>query len=373
MSRSIAAGTLVFLIIGMLLTDSVLAQRLGESVIIRDPVAQDLYAAGGLVEVWAPVAGDLTVAGREVIVEEAIHGDFNAVGERILLRGPVQDDIRVAGRRVRIAADIGDHMVAAGETVTIDPGVELGGFAWLAGSTLRLEGSVGQELKAVGQRVIISGTVGEDAEITAEAIEIRPGARIQGDLIWRSETPPEISGEAQIGGRVVELPMLVRPEAPAAAFQLFLAASLIAAGVVLYLLAPGLFGRAVDVAKGNPASSFGLGFLGLVLTPVAIVFLFITTVGSLLALILVALYLAAVPVAWIVGSFFVGELGLLGLGKREGAPKVLHVVALVLAILVLCLLQLIPVLGFLIGLAVTLFGLGALLTVLYRGEQAQSA
>ena len=107
------------------------------------------------------------------------------------------------------------------------------------------------------------------------------------------------------------------------------------------------------------------------MAPVVIVVLFITTVGSLLAMILLALYLAALPVAWIVGSFSLGDLGLRGLGKRERASKGTHLLALVLAILLLYLLQLVPVLGFLIGLAVTLLGLGALLSVLYRREQAQ--
>lgn len=364
----------ILFLMGILLAAAVWAQQAGESVIIRKPVDHDLYAAGRVVVVAAPVAGDIAAAGQSVTVEQAVEGDAMVAGETVLIQGSVQDDVRAAGRRVQVAANIGDHIVAAGENVDIEPAVQIGGFAWLAGATVRLKGRVGRALKAVGQRVIINGSVGGDADISADLIEIRPGAEIQGDLIWRSENPPEISGEARIGGRLIERPppAPVRPEVPLAAFGIFYIVSLMTAGIVLYLLVPRFSDRALAVMRGNPVQSLGRGFLGLAAPPFAIGILFITTVGFLLALILLALYLAALPVAWLLGSLFVGDWALEKFSRREHASRGRRLLALVSAIVLLCLLQLIPVLGLLIGLAVTMLGLGALLTAFYRGEHAQA-
>ena len=63
---------------------------------------------------------------------------------------------------------------------------------------------LGEDLKVAGQSVMVSGEVGGDAVLAAEEIQIGPGAIIRGDLIWDSETEPEIAASATIEGEIIE-------------------------------------------------------------------------------------------------------------------------------------------------------------------------
>jgi hypothetical protein len=52
------------------------AQQSGESVIIRQGLAKDLYLAARDVRVLAPVEGDLVAAGQSIAIEGEVTGDL---------------------------------------------------------------------------------------------------------------------------------------------------------------------------------------------------------------------------------------------------------------------------------------------------------
>jgi len=348
------------------------AQTLGETVLIRAPVEQDLYIAGRHIEVMAEVQGDLVAAGQVISISEMIQGDVIAAGETVNLRARVLDDVRVAGRQVTLASEVGDHMVAAGERVTLESGSRVGGWAWLAGESVRMSGYVGKELKVAARHVIVSGEVMGNVELIAEKIEILDGAHLHSDLIWRGEHPPQLDDGALIDGRVIELPlpehMKQEEGAPLAAFAFF-AVSLIATGVVLYLLFPRVIVQTSTMLRRQPWICLGLGGAVLVITPLVILLLFVTTIGALLALALLACYLVMLLLAVVVGVFAVGELGLHFAAKGKEAGKGLRIVAFVVAILLLGLLQIIPFVGGLVELVLVLFGLGGLTLAMYHRQR----
>ena len=102
--------------------------------------------------------------------------------------------------------------------------------------------------------------------------------------------------------------------------------------------------------------------------PLASLILFLTNLGALLGLVLLALYLAALPLGWLAGAYGGAELAL---GRRrESASRAVRALALAAAIAVLALLQFIPVAGQLLALAVLLFGLGGLVRTGWRAYRA---
>ncbi|PSW06666.1 hypothetical protein C9I89_03790 [Photobacterium lipolyticum] len=352
------------------------AQVMGETVLIRAPVEHDLYTAGRHIEILAEVDGDLVAAGQVINVTDTVLGDVIAAAEIINLRANVLDDVRAAGRQVIVIGEVGDHMVAAGENVTLESGSRIGSWAWLAGESVRVSGQIGQELKAAARHVIISGEVIGDVELMAEQIEILDGAHLHGDLIWRSEQPPLISDGATIGGRIIERPLPEHMEdddtVPLAAF-IFFAVSLMITGVVIYLLLPQVTDQTMVILRSQPWLCLGLGVLVLITTPLVVILLFVTTIGSLLALVLLACYLVMILVAVVTGIFSVGDLGLRLAGKGDNAGKGLRILSFLIAITLLGLLQLIPIVGGVIKLAVVLFGLGGLALTAYRGSQQEMA
>lgn len=359
-------------LLALLWATSLQAQVYDETVLIRTPVAHDLYTAGRYVELQAGVSGDLVAAGEQITVNATIKGDVIAAGETISLRAMVMDDVRAAGRQVLVSNEIADHIVAAGESVILESGSRVGNWAWLAGETVRVSGEVGSELKVAARRVIISGEVNGNAELYAEQIDILDGARIQGDLIWHSEQPPNIEEGSMIGGQVTEIPFEFEQKEhhggiPLAG-TLFFAVSLMATGIVFYLLFPRLTENACTGLQQRPWLSLGIGLAVLFVTPLAIVLLFTTLIGSLLAFTLLAGYLVMLLFSVVIGIFALSELGLRRYGRWETAGRGRHLLAFAITVLALWILQLIPIIGGLIQLAIILLGLGGLSLVLYRSR-----
>ncbi|MCW8329055.1 polymer-forming cytoskeletal protein [Photobacterium sp. SDRW27] len=346
------------------------AQVMDETVLIRTPVTHDLYIAGRHVEIQAEVTGDIVAAGQLISVNATVEGDIIAAGETINLQARVMDDVRAAGRQIIVSNEIADHIVAAGESITLESSSRIGSWAWLAGETVRISGLIEHELKVAARKVIISGEIKGDVELFAEQIEILEGAHIHGDLIWYSKQAPMLQEGGVIGGQVIEKPFEHKKHdrgIPLAGTA-FLTISLMATGTITYLLFPRLTEQANTELQRSRWLSLGLGLAVLLVTPIAIMLLFATVIGSLLALALLACYLVMVLFSVVISIFAVGKQGLRITGRDEGAGKGLHILAFLIAVIAIGILQLIPIIGGFIQLAIVLFGLGGLSLALYRGK-----
>jgi cytoskeletal protein CcmA (bactofilin family) len=334
------------------------AQDVGEVVVKRGVIDDDIYVAGRSVDVSAQVQGDVTAAGQRVNIDQQVTGDVIAAGENVTVRAQVEDDVRAAGRTVTIAGSVADHVVAAGETIDITSAATIGGWAWLAGREVNVAGTVGRELKVAGQSVIISGEIGSDVELMAEEIRILAGARINGDLVYRSENKPDIAEGAVITGDIIAKPVLYRePQGRGAGF-VFLAA-LAVAGMVYFLLFPAFSVAGATGLRQSPVSALGTGVAFLFATPFVILLLFVTVIGMLVALPLFAWYLVSLLVGFLTGVIYLGDAGLRLMGKVD-ASRGLRVLSIVTALIVLLLIQIIPVLGALVMFILFMSGLGAL-------------
>ena len=349
------------------------AYQSGEAIIVTEPLDEDVYLAGRRIEVRAPLAADLVAAGQQIEVSAAVGGDVLAAGERVRLQA-VRDDVRAAGRSVRLEGAVGGHVVAAGAEVVLTPAARVGDWAWLAGDEVRIDSRIGGELRVVARRVQIAGTIAGDAHIDSDRIELLPGARIEGDLYVQAAQAPTLDRQA-VAGEIVfrqrrgqESP----PSAASAAMAGLMALAVLAtAAVVIYLLFPGFARRAATRLAGAPLPSLGLGFAVLAATPLLAVILLISGFGALLGLVLLVLYLLALPVGLWVGLAFLASRGLAMSGKPGGRGW--GALAMLLAVVLVALLQLIPVLGGLAVFVLLLLGLGAASLQLWRQYRAAPA
>lgn len=115
-----------------------------------------------------------------------------------------------------------------------------------------------------------------------------------------------------------------------------------------------------DSIKSNPVSSLGWGALLLFATPIAAIIVCCTVIGlplGIIGLVLygIAIYLSQIPVALCIGRLIIGRF-------REVESKGIMVGAMATGLAILTLLMWIPILGFLIGLATAIFGLGSLIS-----------
>jgi cytoskeletal protein CcmA (bactofilin family) len=344
------------------------AQQLGEVVIKRGVVDDDLYLAGAQVDLYATVNGDAVIAGGQLNLEGDINADVIAAGGSISLRGPVADDARLAGGEIRVAGRVGDDLVAAGGRIHISPVASIGGRAWISGGELRIDGRVIEELRASGGRVVITGVVNGNVELWADEIVIEETAVISGNLHYKSSHEASIASGARIDGEVRHTPLEVdvRPVVASVIFAgLAILLSIIITAVVLYLLFPDYSLRASQSLRNEPWLSLGVGLAVFAGVPLLGVILFSTALGAWLALMLLAIYLVMLLAGYFVGALFVGNAGLDLLRKTE-VSKALRAIALAIAIFALAVFNLVPLLGSLVNWAVMLAGIGALSRQLYQ-------
>jgi hypothetical protein len=79
------------------------AQQIGQIVVKRGTITEDLYLGGGTVDVRADVTGEVVAAGGRVIIEQRVTGDVLAAGGTVDVAADVLDDVRAAGGRSRWA------------------------------------------------------------------------------------------------------------------------------------------------------------------------------------------------------------------------------------------------------------------------------
>lgn len=274
------------------------------------------------------------VAAAQVVVDGVIDGDLFAFGEDITIKGEVRGDLYTAGETVTITGQVTGNAHAAGQTLALT-GARLGQNAYLAAQRVTLDkgAAVARDLHVLGERVAVAGTVGRSAHVRARHTEIE--GRIERDLVAHAQrvtvggggyiggdlraTVPEESavdvnaGATLAGKRNIELDetagkdveeAFVQPSSFGGTLVCLVGAFL--AGLLVILLAPAAVPAPPD-GSGSILRRMGVGFLTLVATPVAVLFIALTVVGIPVALTIAAAFGLACYLAHIVVAYFIGR------------------------------------------------------------------
>ncbi len=352
-----------------------LARATGETVIRTGTIKEDLYLVGARVAVSADVEGDIIAAGGTVDVDRRVAGDVMAAGGTVDIRADVSDDLRVAGGSVTIDGEIGDEVVAAGGRVNLGRKARIGGRAWLSGGEVTVSGRVTGKLNAIAGNVVIAGELLDDTDLVAGEIEILPGAKIKGNLTYRSDHEATIAPGAEIDGVITR-----RPPAPSerptraqrTGADILLIVSLIVTGTGLFLIFPNFSVLAARTIAHEPWRCLGLGLAVLATVPFVAVILLATVIGIPLALLLTALYLSLLLGGFLTGVFYLGDWGFHRLRRDAALTRGWRIISVIAALIVVGLIRLIPVAGGFIMLVVLLLGLGALTLQAFRTYSASA-
>jgi cytoskeletal protein CcmA (bactofilin family) len=238
----------------------------------------------------------------------------------------------------------GDVTVPRGETV--DGIVVVSGDVHLAG---RSEGDV----VLVSGDAVVSGRIEGDLVTIAGRAHLLPRAYVSGDVIY-SDEKPLVSGAAVVRGDIKKeswpgslgfLPFI-------GAFLFWLAIGISAAilGALLLLIAP----RAADAIYARSLERVGpvmaIGIAIAICLPVAAVIAAVTLVGLPLAIGVALALLPLGAVAYVASAW--------ALGRRIVKEPRGRIVAFLAGLAILRLAALIPVLGLIVGLAASVYGLG---------------
>jgi cytoskeletal protein CcmA (bactofilin family) len=125
----------------------------------------------------------VAVLGIAVVVPAAVRAATFRSGDEVLIPAgeTIADDLYVAGSRVRIEGTVtGDLIAAAGELDLRGP---VGGDLLAAGGNVRIDGTVAGTARVGAGDVSLAGAVGDDLVAAAGHVIVGPGGRVGRDLV----------------------------------------------------------------------------------------------------------------------------------------------------------------------------------------------
>lgn len=321
--------------------------RSGDSITIPagETVEGDLYLFGGNVTIAGTVTGDLLVFGGQVDISGTVEGDLFVGAGTTDITGTVMGDVRAGTGQLRIPGMVGEDVLAGTGQLTVSG--DVGEDVLFGAGTMSLSGSVGGDVLGQTGAYDRTGTVGGSEDVTIQ--ESEPVERVG----------PFVRGLSRF-------------------------ASLLIIGLgVIWLLRKTFEGRIADLRQSpGSVALWGLLFLAaLVIVPLAV-----TLVGVLLAIVfgllglglLVGITIMMIVVTWVlvglVAFIVIAVLAPITVGTwlaamvlPDDTPAYLAMAAGVAALVIL---ELIPIVGGLVGLAVTIIGGGVWLRMLRRSRDS---
>ncbi|MEA2007645.1 MAG: polymer-forming cytoskeletal protein, partial [Chloroflexota bacterium] len=371
------------------------------------------------------INGDLIATGSIITINGTVKGSLVAAGQTIILNGTVEGSIYSGSSTFTLGneASVGRNFFYGGFNLTTEAGSVVDRDLLVGAYQALLAGEIGRDVKAGVGALELNGKIGGDVTADVDApngetqimpfyggppgvetivpagIRVSEGAEIGGKLTYNSPAEQAIAIQASPGDGVeftlTEMPDTTVPQKSPAAIvghwmlkrlQEFI--TLLVLGALAVWQLPQLFNKVTDTVQAEPlpATGWGLvviviGYIGALLVGGLIlaagIFFGIITLGGLaktvlgvgfsgLALIIAVFGLLVAYVSKLVVAWAGGKLILQKLAPQYEDHKVWP---LVVGVLIYVLLRSIPILGRIIGILVTMAGMGAM-WLLYRSEQA---
>lgn len=206
MIKSFAMGTKLIYFILLLLLPALAGKSFGmvvesgNTIIIDQPVSQDLYLAGGTIVINAPVHGDLIVAGGKVYINDSVLRDVLIAGGTVVLKGYVGGKVRCLGGNVSLDHLLQGDLLVGGGDITVEKGCIISGSVLAGGGRLTLYGEVKEDVRIYTGKFLLYGAVGRNLECRGGTIGIH--GRVEGESKLSASDRLEIGYSAVFKGPV---------------------------------------------------------------------------------------------------------------------------------------------------------------------------
>jgi len=330
-------------------------------------VNENYFATGETIQISGTVNGDVYAVGGNILIDGTINGDLLAVGGTLQIGGKIAGNVRVAGGQISVSGDIGKNVSAAGGQITFDDSAKLLGSITAAGGNIDVKTQVPGSLEIGGGNLIINNKVGKNVNFAGGNLQLGSLADVGGNVTYYSETAALITDGAKIKGETKQnLPPKEFKEAREAGkrsgpafFRFWMMTGFFSALVIGLLLAkfvPGFTQKTADNIKSKFLANLGIGFIAVVVTPIAVFILFVTLLGIPLGFILLMGYLFVIYVAKIFVAVFAGQL----ITRRAFKTKSLYL-DILFGLMIFYLLGFVPILGWIVQTVFVLASVGSIL------------
>ncbi|MEI8229513.1 MAG: polymer-forming cytoskeletal protein [Candidatus Peregrinibacteria bacterium] len=352
------------------------------------------YIAGSEVSLTDKVTGDLVTAGGNITINGAVDQDILAAGGNIFINAPAGGDVRIAGGTLVTSGNVNGDLVAAGGTISVSSNSIVRGDLLIGGGQVTIAGTVNGastirsgtanisgELKGKtdisADQIVISGTFDGDTALAGKSITLTSTAVLKGKIRYWLPEAEKAAFEAspQLKGSVTFDPTLEKSgksgpsknEMAGAFLALFLGFELYmlcAMAIIILLLVLASKTFVPDAARElsvNPWKCLLLGFLYFAAVPVASFLLILTVIGIPLAATIFVVYMISLFFAKAVAAVVIAEMVNLRRKVRWGTFMML--LMSIVAYILLKIVGAVPLIGWIISIAVMFLSYGAMLTI----------
>jgi hypothetical protein len=327
-----------------------------------ETVNSTLFVAGNTVDIAGTVNGDIFCTGQNITVSGSVNGDVICAGQTVSVSGTVNGNVRLAGQQVTLGAKVSGNASIGAQTYTQTSSGHVGRDLSVGASLATLNGSVGRDVASGSKTLEVANTVGRNVQFSGQDLKLTSGARVSGSINYTSNNTLQRSSGAQVAGTITRhTPSRhAKRVGPAFgwAFALYMYLSVVVTSLLLVLLFPRVFEHAARTARRRMGLTFLVGFVTSIVVPMLLIALLFTVVGISFALLAGLAWLLLVIVSSHVAAYLLGHFVLSG--SRNA------ILVMLIGAAILFLVYLLPVIGFLVWLVASWFGLGALLLQVRR-------
>lgn len=326
-------------------------------------VSEGKIAEGELLGVGLPVVlsddvtDDVTLVGNKVKVSSSLGSDLLAAGFFVDVDGTVADDVRIIGGEVTISEAIAGDLILLAGTVHILSNASIGGDVVVYGGTVDIAGSVEGNVLGAMEALRIDAPIGGRIDVTVGYLTLGPEAKITESVVYASDTLLTQALSTNVQGDIIRNDPLITREVSARNVPLMLLLTGLFSSLVWYLFARRTLAAIATKSITHTVRSMLFGLGALLLVPLLFGVLVVSQIGLYVAAAVLFGFLTLLLVAGAAAPAIVGRLTLQLVGQK---PKT-NPLAIVIGTLILALCFLIPVIGFVILLLVTVAAFGSML------------
>ncbi len=341
--------------------------RLDDSVRIDSDqeVQSNFYGIGGSVVMSGIVLGDfIGLSSGRVQYNGSVSGDVLALGMDVQINGSTTDDVRIAALETTLSEYVGGSVAVFADTVKILSSAQIEGDVIIFANNLEVSGEISGGIIGRVTEARIDGPVGGSIDIVTNSLVLGSRAVVAGDVIYESPNELIRAQDAVIEGSVFYTAPPVKNLFGRTQSTTFIVIffSIAFAGLSIFLLMPKRTIRLVYAAKEGISYVGIIGILVILLgLPISIVLL-VSGLGTLIGVIVFALYLMTIVLGLIVGVMLVGHLFTKFIFKRPAFDIISIILGSVIAYIAL----LVPFFGEVFIVLLTAIGVGVISRYLYR-------
>lgn len=309
-------------------------------------------------DIAGTINGDLIVFGRHVSVSGVVKGDVISFCRNLDVKGKVEGNIYSFAQSARVEGQAARNLIGFVQTLELPSQGRVGFDLITFTEDGELSGSVGRDAALFGESVSVRGNIGRNVSVFAHNVTLSSNARVSGDFKARvhKKENVHIAEGAVITGKTDVQIRTERSRYQRPGFYFWKVITLLGAWIVGLLIAaffPAAFAF-VPRTSSDLGLKAGIGFLVLVVTPIAACILAVTLIGLPLALISFGLWLLALYLAKILVGAAIAQAWF---KPASSAPRAMAM-PLLASLALVWLLTNIPYIGGLFSLLVCIAGMG---------------